>query len=90
MAPSVLESVMDPGRSHDLGISHVGAAASSTEKSVEHKLDEALKTHLSRHFTEKQTEAQKGEGLPCDTAGQPGAQVLTFLIHGLSQSLQPL
>ena len=30
--PSVLESVMDPGRSHDLGISHVGAAASSTEK----------------------------------------------------------
>lgn len=48
MAPSVLESVMDPGRSHDLSISHVGAAASSTEKSVEHKLDEALKTHLSQ------------------------------------------
>ena len=36
---------MDPGRSHDLGISHMGAAASSTEKSVEHKLNEALKTH---------------------------------------------
>lgn len=33
MASSVLESVMDPGRDHDLCISHVGAAASSTEKS---------------------------------------------------------
>lgn len=66
--PSVLESVMDPGRSHDLGISHVGAAASSTEK---------CGTQAGRGLEDPlvpgtlQRNRQKGEGLPCDTAGHP-------------------
>lgn len=67
MAFSVLESVMDPGRDHDLCISHVGAAASSTEKSELGKRNTAgrgLEDPLSQVLCRETDRGPEREGLP--------------------------